>query len=62
MLPIIKRYYDAKWKDLKASYARCTKCMDDAPYEYCCKNYCGERRWCKNCKAKCRTTIRLCKK
>ena len=27
----------------------CEKCMEDAPYEYCCKFECGEHEFCRGC-------------
>ena len=55
------RRYD-KWQQYKEYEARCANCMNDAPYDYCCKNYCGERGWCEDCEAECRNTPKLCEK
>ena len=61
MLLTFDRRYD-KWEDLRQTEARCECCMSDAPYEFCCKNSCGEYDHCDTCKAKCRNTKKLCAK
>jgi hypothetical protein len=55
------RRYD-KWEDLRQSYARCERCMKDAPYAWCCKHHCGSWDYCKDCDAECREGIKLCVK
>ena len=56
------RRYDKKWDDLRTSTVRCHRCMDDAPYEWCCRYHCGEYESCKKCDAKCRVGKNLCVK
>lgn len=56
------RRYEKKWEDLRAAYAKCARCMEDAPYDWCCKHHCGEWTYCDNCQAKCREGNKLCEK
>ena len=54
------RRYDERWEELRKNELRCHGCMYDAPYEYCCKNYCGRRDYCEGCTAGCRNDLPLC--
>lgn len=35
-------------------YDNCQDCMEDAPYQFCCKIECGEHEFCRDCNAKSR--------
>ena len=56
------RRYEDKWEDLRAAQVRCEKCMNDAPYDWCCKNQCGQWSACEECEADCREGNKLCVK
>lgn len=56
------RRRDDRWADLRASQIRCESCMNDAPYEWCCKHHCGEWYYCEECEATCREGNKLCEK
>ena len=56
------RRYEKKWADLRAAQIRCERCMNDAPYEWCCKHQCGSWDYCKDCEADCREGRKLCTK
>jgi hypothetical protein len=56
------RRYEDKWEQLREDQLRCERCMQDAPYEYCCKNYCGKHTWCEGCEAECKNGAHLCEK
>ena len=30
----------------------CIKCMEDAPYHFCCRDECGEHEFCRGCKTR----------
>ena len=51
-----------KWTSLKEGQLRCKNCMNDAPYEWCCKHHCGQYDFCEICEAYCREGIKLCEK
>ena len=39
---------------------KCTKCMYDAPYNWCCKLECHEHEACNSCEAKCQKILVDC--
>lgn len=56
------RRYEDRWEYLKDTYARCERCMEDAPYSWCCKHQCGKLEYCNDCHAECREGNKLCVK
>lgn len=53
---------EKKWRRLYEDELRCKNCMNDAPYEFCCKHHCGERDYCEDCEAECRNDNKLCER
>ena len=56
------RRYEDKWEDLRTAQVQCEQCMNDAPYDWCCKRQCGKYNHCKDCEADCREGTKLCAK
>lgn len=40
--------------------SQCKKCMEGAPYNFCCKYECGEHEFCRGCKYCVSDYIKLC--
>ena len=38
----------------------CNKCMQNAPFDYCCKLECGEHYFCENCNSSAKQIVFEC--